>query len=363
MDKHLQEIFDEIKSKMNEKREPITVNSKVLIIDGLNTFIRCFAAIPTLNDNGMHIGGICGFLRSIGYAIEITSPTRVIVVFDGKGGSTRRKKIYPEYKEKRNPMIRLNRQDVFTTPDEEKHALVHELVRVVKYLENLPITLFALDNIEADDVIAYIATHVLPNSKIIIMSTDKDFLQLVDDRINVWSPTKKKFYTENSVAEEFGIPPANMCLFRAIDSKGDKSDNIKGIKGVGSKTIAKKFHLLSERRTVSLEEVLEYSKSVLKNPKIKDITHQKILEGKDIIERNIKLMQLRDVDISANAKSKILDKVKAPVSPLARFPLMKMVIEDKLHAGLPNMEMWLKSHFTKIDRFALLSQSAEKVNE
>ena len=58
-------------------------NSRVLIIDGLNTFIRCWTSIPTLNDNGDHVGAVTGVLRSIGYAIRQTQPTRVVVVFDG----------------------------------------------------------------------------------------------------------------------------------------------------------------------------------------------------------------------------------------------------------------------------------------
>ena len=76
-------------------------NEKVLIIDGLNTFIRVFSVIPTTNDDGIHVGGIVGFLRSVGYTINMIRPTRTIVVFDGKGGSTRRRKIYPEYKQNR----------------------------------------------------------------------------------------------------------------------------------------------------------------------------------------------------------------------------------------------------------------------
>ena len=67
-------------------------NSRVLIIDGLNTFIRCWSSIPTMNDDGDHVGGVTGALKSIGYGIRQTQPSRVVVVFDGKGGSQRRKK-------------------------------------------------------------------------------------------------------------------------------------------------------------------------------------------------------------------------------------------------------------------------------
>ena len=81
----------------------------MLIIDDLNTFIRVFSVIPTTNDDGTHIGGIVGFLKSIGYTINMFRPTRLIIVFDGKGGSSRRK-LYQEYKFKRKTNIRLNRR-------------------------------------------------------------------------------------------------------------------------------------------------------------------------------------------------------------------------------------------------------------
>ena len=86
MDRYLS-ILDEIKKTrwrcLISTKNP---NEKVLIIDGLNTFIRVFSVIPTTNDDGIHIGGIVGFLKSVGYAIKMLGPTRTIIVFDGKGG-------------------------------------------------------------------------------------------------------------------------------------------------------------------------------------------------------------------------------------------------------------------------------------
>ena len=66
-------------------------NDRILLVDGLNTFIRSFVANPATNDNGIHIGGISGFLHSIGYAIKNIKPTRIIICFDGTGGSQRRR--------------------------------------------------------------------------------------------------------------------------------------------------------------------------------------------------------------------------------------------------------------------------------
>ena len=93
-------IFESIKNK-DKLTLPKNPNDVVLIIDGLNSFIRCFCCVPTHNDNGIHIGGLTGFLQSVGKAIRQFNPTRCVIVFDGVGGSQRRRKLYPDYKANR----------------------------------------------------------------------------------------------------------------------------------------------------------------------------------------------------------------------------------------------------------------------
>ena len=223
----------------NEERKSVThLNDRVLIVDGLNTFIRSFAVNPSINEDGLHIGGMVGFLKSVRYTCDILKPSRCIIVFDGKNGSGRRQKIYPEYKGTRKVKRRLNRNvDWGTAPQDEEQSMRQQMGRLVEYLEQLPLTLVCIDGIEADDTMAYISQQLLPESDIILMSTDKDFLQLVDDRVKVWSPTKKKLYNKQAVLEEYGIHSQNILTYRILD--GDKSDNIGGIKGAGLKTVKK----------------------------------------------------------------------------------------------------------------------------
>ena len=197
-------ILEEIK-KSGGKVDSGKPNDSVLLIDGLNTFIRVFSAIPTTNEDGIHIGGIVGFLRSIGYTINMVRPTRVIIVFDGKGGSNRRRKIFPEYKMGRKMSVRLNRTTgVSLTREDEHKMMIAQLNRVIEYLECLPLTITNVENVEADDVIGYCAKHLFKD-KVTIMSTDKDFLQLVDNRIQIYSPTKKLMYDEERIKNEYGI--------------------------------------------------------------------------------------------------------------------------------------------------------------
>ena len=82
-----------------------------------------------------------------------------------------------------------------------------QLSRLVEYIENLPLTILSIDGLEADDVMAYVSNVSLKDSKITLMSTDKDFFQLVDDRVQVYSPTKKVTYDVDLVHKEFGLYP------------------------------------------------------------------------------------------------------------------------------------------------------------
>jgi len=325
-------ILDEIKKKGGslDGGEP---NDKVLIIDGLNTFIRVFSVIPTTNDDGIHVGGIVGFLRSIGYTINMIRPTRTIIVFDGKGGSNRRRKLYPEYKQNRKTKYRVNRSYDFASQEDERHNMMMQLSRCVEYLGTLPITVMSYDNIEADDTIGYLCRQVLTDSQITVMSTDKDFLQLANGRIKIWSPTKKKMYDDKMVMDEYGINSHNYIWYRVLD--GDKSDNIPGVRGLGLKTIKKKLPFLSENRIVEMNEVVDT-----------------LPDSRDIIKLNYKLMQLSDVDISGSTKTKIIDKVNEPINRLIKFQFQKMFLEDKLFTALPNVTSWLTTNFNQLNQYA-----------
>ena len=326
-------ILDEIKNKGGSLDDG-KPDDKVLIVDGLNTFLRVFSVIPTTNDDGIHVGGIVGFLRSLGHTIGMFSPTRTIVVFDGKGGSTRRRKIYPEYKQNRRTKYRVNRSYDFASEEDEKQNMIMQIQRTVEYLETLPLTVLSYDNIEADDTIGYLCKQVFTHSKqVVVMSTDKDFLQLANGRTKIWSPTKKKIYDEQAVFDEFGITAKNYIWYRVLD--GDKSDNINGVRGLGLKTIRKKLPFLCENEICNIDKVIDI-----------------LPESSDIIERNYKLMQLQDVDISGSTKGKIIDRVSEPINRLVKYKFQKMFLEDKLYSALPNIDSWLLKTFNQLNQYA-----------
>ena len=341
-------FLDRVKDE--EPKSVSHLNDRVLIVDGLNTFIRSFAVNPSLNDDGLHIGGLVGFLKSIRYSSDILKPSRVIIVFDGKGGSNRRRKLYPEYKANRKVKSKLNRNvDWGTAPADEQQSMKQQMGRLINYLEQLPLTLVSVDGIEADDSMAYISQQLLPKSDCILMSTDKDFLQLVDDRVKVWSPTKKKLYDKKKVFEEYGIHSQNMLTFRILD--GDKSDNIGGIKGAGIKTLQKFCPKISDIEKFDVRDLLEFVNN--SDSKIKLL--ENIKKGSNLVKRNYLLMQLQKVDIPKHTMRKIQNTVNGKVPQLIKYRFQTMFLKDKLSTQIKNLDSWIME-FTRLDRFRGLSK-------
>ena len=308
--------------------------------------MRCWCANPAMDENGNHTGGIVGFLKSIGYGIKLLAPTRVIIIFDGVGGSFKRRQLFPQYKENRKGHIRLNRtyEDIGEASTEEEQCR-RQYIRLVQYLKVLPINLLSIDHVEADDVLAYLSVEYFNKSeKIYIMSSDKDFLQLCTGNICVYSPTKKRIYGTAEVLDEYKIHPNNFVLFRAMD--GDDSDNVGGIEGAGPKTIVKHFPWLNEEKIHTVDELISHAVN-LRN---KYVVCDRIAEGKTLLERNVALMQLRETALTTVAQlhcNECLDTSKIP--KMDRGAFLTMIRDDVMQNNLPNHVSWLNEVFDPLD--------------
>ncbi len=337
---NLSGIFENLSEKKRDK------NDRILIVDGTNSFCRVFACTPQISENGEHIGGILGFLRSIGSNIRDFNPSRCIVVFDGKGGSVRRKKLFPDYKQNRS--VKKNPTKIeFATVEDEYESMRKQMMRIVQYLSLLPVQIFCIDNIEADDVIAYLTMQYFgpKGSKIRIVSTDRDFLQLVSENVEVYSPVKKKIYQPKELVEEFGIHPDNYLLYRIVD--GDTGDNIPGVNGIGLKTLLKHFPEISEK-PIDFAHLLSESEAKVdlkKAPKI----FQTILDYKKELERNFDLMQLQDIDIALSTKLKMINLIEQPVPKIDKMKFRKFIVEDYLTDQFKNVDNWLLMTFNSLN--------------
>ena len=341
-------LFENVKGGVGDSGIQKTTNSDILLVDGLNTFIRSFMAVPSMNDDGMHTGGIAGFLKSIGYAIKLINPTRVIVVFDGSGGSQKRRKIYPDYKKGRKTKIKFNRTyEELSSSELEQKNLQIELMRLVSYLEVLPVTVMAIDNIEADDTIAYLAEDTFKDSNVTIMSTDKDFLQLASEKVKIWSPVKKKIFGCKEIVDEYGITCNNFIFYRVLE--GDVSDNIPGIDGVGIKRVLQAYPFLADDKQVTLQEIYNYSENYKSKYKI----YERVLDNKLLIERNYELMQLKATSIQSFTQLRIEEIIKKQVPKIDKMTFSRLITEDKMWNNLPNYMVWLNETWGKLNSFVL----------
>lgn len=345
MNERLLRLYDEVTKNRSVSNEAIHSDDRVLIVDGLNTYIRVFSAVPALNDDGDHVGGVVGFLRSIAALVRQFKPTRCVLVFDGKGGSARRKKVFSNYKANRAVKTKFNRHEEFANIEDEQASMKAQFSRMVEYLQTLPVTLISIDHVEADDVIAYLAQETFAKSeRVIISSTDRDFLQLVSDRVQVWSPVKKKLYDKRSLQEEYLVHPNNYLTYRTVI--GDKSDNIPGVNGVALKTLIKLFPELTEEVQVDVDMLVD------KATQIKGKAALTLSEAKTQLDMNWDLMQLKDVDIPANTKLLVHDIAHRPINKMNQLEFKKMFMQDKLYTVIKDVDFWLRDTFLSLTAYS-----------
>ena len=267
-------------------------DKRLLIIDGLNMFLRSYIINPTMDPKGVAIGGCIGFLKSLQKCVRDYHPNEIIIAWDGHGGSQKKRTMNKNYKEGRKP-LRFNRRMIKLDEKEQLKNKAYQQVRTMQYVNELPIVQIIIDYVEADDIISYVVQHdKYKDYNKLIVSSDKDFYQLVNEKTAIFRPIQKKVMTLPLILEEFGIHPNNFALARAI--AGDPSDNLKGVPRVGLKTISKKFDFLLSDKEVELETVLEQCSSVDKQLQV----HKSILSHKSLIENNYDIMQLYKPAIS-----------------------------------------------------------------
>ena len=345
-----QKLFKELQQERS--LTPTNTDDHILVVDGLNMFIRAFGATPGYNEDGQHVGGISGFLYSIGKVVRDFRPSRCVIVFDGRGGSAKRKRIYSDYKGNRANKTKLRRHDHHeSTIEEEQESMRHQFSRLISYLDNLPITFISMDGIEADDTIAYIADMYQDISKkITVVSTDRDFYQLLSPTLQVWSPIKKKMYDEATLIEEFGVHPANYVVYRTFT--GDASDNIPGVDGFGPKTILKTFPELISSKEFTLQDLQNKCKLLTESK-----NHQKVLDNYDTIDKNYRLMNIKLLDIPAQTSTKIRGILNQPIPSLNRSEFQRLFYEDKMWSIMKNLPDWLNNTWLSLNAFAKQTQN------
>lgn len=318
---------------------------RIIIIDGLNLFFRNFAVLNYINSYGVHIGGLSGFLRSLGSLVKQLNPTSVYVVFDGVGSTIARKNLLPEYKSNRNSTKMT--KHLFTNIEEENESKSDQISRLVQYLQCLPIKILSLDKVEADDAIAFLSKELTKtsNSKVYVVSADKDFLQIVDDKITVYSPVDKEFFTPQTVKNKYGLHSYNFLMYKTL--KKDTSDNVGGVQGLGPKKLPKLFPELFRDEKMTLDTLYKICEEKHKD----HIIYSRIIFNFEDIKRNYKIMNLENPMLGDEEKNIILNHINSPPYKLDIVNFNKMYNEDGLMNVLKNIHFWIRDTWNTLDRY------------
>lgn len=207
---------------------------------------------------------------------------------------------------------------------------------MINLLQDLPVLNIHIDECEADDIISYLlTTPEAQDAENIVITTDKDYYQLINKNTTIWSPIKHEWITQQKIKDDYLLEPSNFIIHKIID--GDKSDGIPGIDGISNGKI-KKFiaPYLTENNTV--EDLFQICEQKISESAI----YKTILNNKDIIERNWDLMKLDGSIISNRAKSKILDQWKSKKFKLNRAAFIEKLVIMRIFQLFININQWLE---------------------
>ncbi len=242
--------------------------SKVCLIDGSGYIFRAFYALPPMNTpDGTPVNAVYGFVTMFMRLIKNINCDYCVVLFDAKRNNFRNE-IFKDYK--------ANRAEI---PEQliPQFSLIHQAVKAM----NLAYVL--QEGYEADDLIATYAKQAVENGdEAIIVSSDKDLMQLIRDGVTFYDGMKDKFFTAADVKEKFGVYPPQVVDVQAL--AGDKTDNIPGVPGIGLKTAAELINQFG-----SLQQVLDNAESIKQNKR-----REIICQNRQSAEISLRLVTLKN---------------------------------------------------------------------
>jgi len=295
---------------------------RLMIVDAHNQFLRGYIVDPSKNPNGHPIGGMRTFINILNKITREINPNMIVVVWDGQGGSQKRRKMNKDYKGGRKP-LRVNWSSEGMTPQDTDNNKLWQQLRVVEYLNQTPVIQFMEPAVEADDVISYVKSSTMFSEwQKVIVSADKDFIQLLDDRTVLFRPIQKEALNKNKIIQKFGIHPNNFALARAL--VGDPSDNLPGVARVGLGTVAKRFSFLKNEKQYYLDNILEACQNTEEKLKI----YTNIINSESLIRSNYDIMQLAAPCLSAQAKKRIDETFQDFKPSYNQTEIRKLMIED-----------------------------------
>jgi len=337
--------------KSNNLEAPI--KSYYLLVDGNSILKSSLVAKDMVNDKGEEYGAVLLFLRRVGNLLLKKDFDKCIVCWDGYNSGVLRWKLYPDYKANRDKKYEIasemnhpkSEYDAYienyakkvleyskqkrkeikkTETDDENFQRQRDIL--ISILDELFVRQYMYDDVEGDDLIAYICKNKQENDYIVIVSEDRDISQLINSKVCLYIPSKKIFVTPDNAIQHLGILPQNVVLKKIIC--GDSSDNIKGIKGMGETTLMKYYPQIKDGKT-SLEGFLSVCRSILEERKENKKKPLQCLlnalkkttdgcQGERIYEINKKIIDLSTPLLTEEASKELEEIHDAPIDPEGR---------------------------------------------
>lgn len=262
------------------------MNDKYIVIFDGHNITSASLKRKVMNGKKENIAGINRFMEKLNFIDNMYSIGKIVVAFDTHNSRNKRTLLYSDYKGQRK------------TSEEYKIDRDLNMERIKEYSKYLPLHYIEADECEADDVISYLTTDLYKNYKTIIVSTDQDYNQLLDSNTIIFNPTLNKIIT----ISDLDYHPKNIILIKAI--VGDSSDNIKGVKGVGQKTLLKNVPELFTQSEINLQSLIKICKS---REDINPICRKLLSNMYNIIKFYSKIINLHDNEyfISNEEKERI----------------------------------------------------------
>lgn len=341
------------KSLLNSNKIENIGKTYHLLVDGNSVLKSSLVNKDDMNENGEEYGAILTFLYRIGNLLAMRDFNHCVVCWDGFNSGSLRWKIYKDYKANRDKNYEA--ASAISNPDSDYDAYIAAYCKKVldyhkknkvgvrrgetddenfqrqreilqEMLDELFVRQYMYENVEGDDLIAYYCKNKKENDYIVIVSEDRDLSQLISDDICLYIPSKKKFVSPKNDKEVLGMPYYNIVLRKIIC--GDASDNIKGVKGMGEKTLETYFPQILSRKC-DLNEFLETCKSLLDDRKSEKKKPIKCLEnalngitigcqGDKLYEINEKIIDLSTPLLTEEAKNELDYIYDAPIDPDGR---------------------------------------------
>lgn len=343
-----------IPKKIKENNPNIGVKSfNTLLVDGSNLLELSFSASKKTSSSGKEIGGIFAFLLQMKILLQKGNFRYVYVFWDGERSGQLRYQLNTDYKANRDKTYEdVNLSDYMKAVNARIDAMQNKIYKksqrtetekenfhwqreiIIQCLDELFVRQCLCDETEADDFIAYYVQHKKPEENIVIFSNDRDLSQLIhksemyegkDDVILAIKPQKAdiRFINTRNHTEIIGYDYRNVALKKIIC--GDASDNIKGIKGVGEKTLFDNFPEFKTRE-VTLNEVIDKAKQINEDRKFQKKKPLKWAEnivnkvtdgvqGENIYEINKKIIDLKEPLMPDDAKELLDNMMYAPIDP------------------------------------------------